>query len=62
MKPSDNLIALIIISTICAILVIVILSAAIRGVPLSEHGARTTGEIIVALIAIVYSITNRRKK
>ncbi len=58
-ETSDR-IALIIVVTICLLLLIVILNAAIRGVPLSEHGAELTSKIILALIAIA-SFTLGRK-
>jgi len=55
-------IALIIVTTICLLLLIVILNAAIRGVPLSDHGREITGDIILALIALAAFIVGSKTK
>ena len=55
-------ISTLIIATLCLLLLIVVLGAAIRGVPLTESGLATTEKLILALVALVSYLLGREER
>jgi hypothetical protein len=61
-QPLD-IVVLILTASICIMLIITILNAAIRGVPLEEGGRKIVGDVILAMVAVIsFYAGNQTKK